>query len=446
MFDDTDCTAVASDMARLTAAAEAAGLVAVARLALRRREEGSRRHLSQEECDSYTADEVGALLRLSRPAARGRLVLALDLLLHRPATLAALTRGAICAARARRISEALVVLDHAVAAGVEAEALRRAPEQTPAQLTARLTRLVLRADAEAAHRRTEAAVRERRCSIRVLHDGTALLQVLGRTAVVAAAYERIDTVARSLVGAEQTVRGKPGENVTGEGKGEGEGEGEAPAPGRRLDQTRSDVLLGLLLGDPDSISGAAGVSVTLDVVAPAGTMLGDQAPGELVGYGPVSAEVVRELGEDAAWRRWVTDADGTVLHRTSRRYRPSQAMVQLLRARDGTCRFPTCRRRASACDLDHVVPWPIGATCASNLVALCRHHHRLKHRGGWDVRQDADGTLRWRTPAGLEHVSRPRRLDDVIPTRLPATPSGTVRSGVPLPVTVPDPALDPPPF
>ena len=121
-------------------------------------------------------------------------------------------------------------------------------------------------------------------------------------------------------------------------------------------------------------------------------------------------------------------------------------MVQLLRVRDGTCRFPTCRRRASACDLDHVVPWPTGATCASNLVALCRHHHRLKHRGGWDVRQDTDGTLRWRTPAGLEHVSRPRRIDDVIPARLPATPSGTVRSGVSLPVTVPDPALDPPPF
>jgi hypothetical protein len=197
-------------------------------------------------------------------------------------------------------------------------------------------------------------------------------------------------------------------------------------------------VLGLLVGDPDSISRAVGVNVTVDVVAPAGTLLGGDSPGELVGYGPVSADVVRELAEDAAWRRWVTDAEGAVVQRVSRRYRPGAAMVQLLRARDGTCRFPTCRRRASACDVDHVVPWPAGATDVANLAVLCRHHHRLKHRGGWDVRLDPDGTLRWRTPDGTEHVSRPRRLDDVVADR----PGDHGDHGD----AVADPALDPPPF
>jgi hypothetical protein len=200
MLEDAGCTAVASSMARIGSAAEAAGLVAVAELALRRRAQGARRGLSDDECDEYTADEVGALLQMSRLAARGRLVLALDLFRRRPATLAALTRGDICVVRARRISEALAVLDDEAAGAVEAEALRTAPDQTPAQLTARLARLVLRADSDAARRRTEAAVRERRCSIRVLHDGTALLQVLGRTELVVAAYGRIDAVARSLAG------------------------------------------------------------------------------------------------------------------------------------------------------------------------------------------------------------------------------------------------------
>ncbi len=438
MFDETACTAVATSMARIASAAEAAGLVAVAELALRRRAEGVRRGLSADECDGYSADEVGVLLQMSRPAARARLALALDLFQHRPATLAALTRGDICLVRARRMSEALSVLPQETADAVEVDALRRAPEQTPAQLTARLSRLVVRADADAARRRTEAAVRERRCSVRVLHDGTALLQVLGRTELVVAAFERIDEVARSVLrGGDGHADGPDG--ATGEGP---DGAPSATSPGRALDQTRADVLLGLLVGDPDTVSGAVGVSVTLDVVAPAGTLLGGDAPGELVGYGPLGPDVVRELAEDAAWRRWVTDADGTVLQRVSRRYRPGRAMVDLLRARDGTCRFPTCRRRASACDIDHVVPWPAGPTAVGNLVVLCRHHHRLKHRGGWQVRQDPDGTLRWCSPSGHEHVSRPRRLDDV----LPAPPTAAVPDPPPRGRDAADLSIDPPPF
>ena len=54
--------------------------------------------------------------------------------------------------------------------------------------------------------------------------------------------------------------------------------------------------------------------------------------------------------------------------------------------RDETCRFPLCRRRAEACDLDHVKAWEEGgSTSASNLAHLCRMHHRLKHAGSWSV-------------------------------------------------------------
>lgn len=147
---DTACIAVAGSMARICAAAEASGLVAVAELALARRTDGRRHGLDADECDEYTADEVGALLRMSRQAARARLFLALDLLQRRPATLAALTRGDICLTRARRISEALAPVAEDVADGVEQEALRGAREQTPAQLSARLTRLVLPRDPVAA--------------------------------------------------------------------------------------------------------------------------------------------------------------------------------------------------------------------------------------------------------------------------------------------------------
>lgn len=426
---DSAYATVTASMARIAAASEAAGLVAVAELALQRREQGRARGLGPEECDEYTADEVGALLQMSRNVARARLFLPLDLFTRRPATLAALTSGQICPMRARRLSEGLAHVSPEVADGVEREALRRAPEQTPAQLTARLTRLVLRADADADERRARAAVRERRCSIRVIGDGTAMLSVIGRTELVVAAWERIDAAARGVVRGSTAETGLPA--------------------GRALDQTRADLLLGLLVGDPDSVS-AAGVAVTIDVVAPAGTLLGGDEPGELVGYGPIPAHVVRELAEDASWRRWVTAADGTVVSRSTRRYRPSAAMVRLLRARDGTCRFPTCRRRASACDLDHVVPWPAGATDEANLVSLCRHHHRLKHRAGWTVRLSERGDLHWLTPSGVAHVSPAQSLVDIVPTDPAAvdshrTASGAAVTGCPVDRST-DLDPDPPPF
>ncbi len=58
-------------------------------------------------------------------------------------------------------------------------------------------------------------------------------------------------------------------------------------------------------------------------------------------------------------------------------------MRELVRTRDGTCRMWGCTRAATHTDLDHVRPWPEGATTAGNLVALCRRHHRMKQRGRW---------------------------------------------------------------
>ena len=113
-----------------------------------------------------------------------------------------------------------------------------------------------------------------------------------------------------------------------------------------------------------------------------------------------------------------------------------------MRARDALCRFPSCRRRARACDLDHVVPHPDGPTEPDNLLALCRTHHRAKHLGRFRVRLARDGTAVWTTPTGREVVDPPpsggqpscghdraaecaeptptRRPSDATPTRRPA--------------------------
>ncbi len=108
--------------------------------------------------------------------------------------------------------------------------------------------------------------------------------------------------------------------------------------------------------------------------------------------------------------------------------RPPPALAELVRARDGRCRFPGCHVSARFCDLDHVRPWPLGPTTAANLVCLCRRHHRTKQRPGWVVRLDSLGTLWWDDPSGRVRSSEP--LDALHPMVLPR-PAARVLSTLP---------------
>jgi hypothetical protein len=94
-------------------------------------------------------------------------------------------------------------------------------------------------------------------------------------------------------------------------------------------------------------------------------------------------------------------------HLTTQGYRPGQALATLVRQRDAGCRFPGCSVPARQCDLDHVVPWPHGPTVATNLLSLCRRHHRLKQRHRWRVRLRPDGVAEWTDPTGRRHLSDP---------------------------------------
>ena len=105
----------------------------------------------------------------------------------------------------------------------------------------------------------------------------------------------------------------------------------------------------------------------------------------------VSAETSRRLSCDAAVVRMEHGTDGEVLSvgRKTRTVPPS--IRRALQARDRSCRFPGCTARR--CDAHHVEHWVDGgATSLSNLVLLCRRHHRAVHEGGFEVRQRHDGT------------------------------------------------------
>jgi hypothetical protein len=90
-------------------------------------------------------------------------------------------------------------------------------------------------------------------------------------------------------------------------------------------------------------------------------------------------------------------------------YRPSAGLARFIRARDLTCRFPGCTAPAEFCDIDHVIPYPLGATHASNLACLCRKHHLLKTfwTGDWELTLRPDGAAVWTSPTGQTYTTYP---------------------------------------
>ena len=91
----------------------------------------------------------------------------------------------------------------------------------------------------------------------------------------------------------------------------------------------------------------------------------------------------------------------------SEAYRPGARLRRLIRLRDGRCRFPGCAISARQCDIDHVVPWPFGPTAASNLILLCRRHHRVKQRHRWALTLLADARVEWIDPTGRRLLTWP---------------------------------------
>ncbi len=72
----------------------------------------------------------------------------------------------------------------------------------------------------------------------------------------------------------------------------------------------------------------------------------------------------------------------------------SPALRRALAVRDGRCRGHGCTVPAAWTDAHHIVHWADGGqTCLTNLVLLCRRHHRLLHTGGWQAVRQTDGPI-----------------------------------------------------
>jgi hypothetical protein len=119
-------------------------------------------------------------------------------------------------------------------------------------------------------------------------------------------------------------------------------------------------------------------------------------------HGPsMPAETARRLACDCSLVPIVESEDGEPLNvgRKTRSIPP--AIQRALNARDhGCCRFPGCSNTRYL-DGHHIQHWAHGGeTKLSNLVSLCRFHHRQVHEGNVVVLVLDDGAVRFVTPTG----------------------------------------------
>ncbi|MPY97766.1 MAG: DUF222 domain-containing protein [Actinophytocola sp.] len=357
-------------------------------------------------CERETADEVGLALAVGRHQADRQVELATQIARRFPRLLAALERGDVDVSKAEKVVEtgALLSDEHADQLDAAMEPLLAGRDGASIQRSARYR--VDKLDPDGAAERVRRCREDRRLELRFAENGMADLCAYLPAETACAIYGRIDAIAKS----DKTRRDE-----------------------RSLDAIRADVLTELLLGKRQSYR-----HVQIQITVPVTTLLGTRdLPGDLEGYGPIPADIAREMAADprCTWRRLLTDSPtGQLLEMGRHRYKPPAQLGDYVRARDQRCLVPGCNRPSRRCDTDHSVEWQHhGTTDAKLLVCLCRRHHRLKDRPGWQFEFHED-TLTITTPTGRKYRPRAPRIAEPEPEPPPE----------PEPEPPPEPGAEPP--
>ena len=388
--DDAAVVAAIEDGARAEAAAGARRLAAIAELARRRVLDDDER--ATWACDMWdsAAAEVGAAMNISHRRASGQMRIAETLRDHLPAVAQLFLRGRLSTRVVSTITwRTRLVTDDAVWALLDAALAERAetwgplPEKT---LIAAVDALVLQFDKAALIARREVA-RTRDFTVGYRDDEAGLTAVWGTLLAPDAAVlnKRVAAMAATVC---------------------------ADDP-RSLGERRADALGALANGNeylpcacesPDCPARQAQPAPKSSVVV---HVLTDQTVGTaiLAGTEAIPTPLLAQLLRNGARLRPLCPPSAE--HEPG--YRPSAKLARHIRNRDLTCRFPGCTMPAEFCDIDHVIPYPIGPTHPSNLTCLCRKHHHLKTfwTGDWDLKLLPDGTAEWKSPTGRTYTTHP---------------------------------------
>ncbi|MGH3853166.1 MAG: DUF222 domain-containing protein [Pseudonocardiaceae bacterium] len=504
------------------------------------------------QAPEYAADEIRAALAWTRNAAYREYHFAEALLVRLPTVFTALDTGAICRGKAWLFTELCAQLTDEQAQVVCERLLPDATRLTTGELAARIKKLAMALDPEWAAHRYASAVRDRDVIGYLDEDGTAT--VTGRKLPAdqaAAACARIEDLAKAAKRAGHPGRIGPlrADIYVGllEGRWQHLTRGQIiadllahatpkdttpqdPTPDRVSDDdpaadasTDDDPAAnGAADGDTDPAADApdgggqhtAGERVGVELRVGLSTLLGrDQHPGEIPGWGPVTADTAHTIvaaQRTVEWRYAITDPEGQLILAGITRRRPAipegsglgpglpaegealapgrGGIVELhvpaallteltthpdaygadgewaaviadlaaqyatartqdapctqdtpcaqdgvsarrvpeqdpasrfagavlrrhVQIRDRVCVHPGCRCPAGHADLDHTVDHVHGGvTAEANSGPLCRHDHRLKHVGGWRLRQPEHGHFVWTSPLGrIYHSQRHAR-------------------------------------
>lgn len=342
--------------------------------------------------DDLTAFEIQARLSITRYGAEAKVALAQDLD-EFPLVADALARGDIDTHKARILLDPALSLTSDQRHDIHRDLVPSAPTLTGPQLRARMRRAALTANPVRAATRHQQAHATRTVTVEPAPDGMSWFSALLRCDDAEAARVYVDALAASA---------------------------KTPTDTRTADQRRADAFSDLFRTLLDRGLDLEGLELPrtarrrphLQVTVGAGTLLGlDESPGTLTGYGPIPADIARQIATDATWQALVTDATtGEVTSLGTTAYRPGAVLARTVIARDVTCTFMGCQVPADRCDLDHTPEFdPARAateqTRFDTLYARCRSHHGAKTTKRWHASRDpATGDSIWTAPTG--HVYR----------------------------------------
>jgi hypothetical protein len=375
----------------------------------------------------FAAAEIACATHLAPITARMRLERAQQMVDTLPATLAAQEAGLLDGYRAAIIAEGVATLPDELRPQVERRVLRSASTCTASELRRRVAHAVMAADPTGAADRAARAAQSRHTSVAPIGDDMALFRAVLSAPDALTVHGVLDTVATSLT-ASGHADGRGNAQLRADVFADlfrtlattGHAHIALPESGNRAGATQpaphvASPAAGLgfpATGGTPEVTGiaqaATGVAPCCDDGAPSGSGLGPRVsltvhldiatlagmadrPGEITGFGAVTADTARALAASASTVRTLVErpiaplgADGAEANsgppaprglagRHSDNparshvcgsavdpgravYRPPDATADFVRARDRHCQFPGCRTRAERCDIDHRLP------------------------------------------------------------------------------------------
>jgi hypothetical protein len=185
-----------------------------------------------------------------------------------------------------------------------------------------------------------------------------------------------------------------------------------PADDRTAGQRRADALVDIcqLAVRTGSLPDNGGEPPQVVVTVPYDVLTGELRRGVLDNGERISPAAARRLACDAQLLPVLLGGAGQPLDLGRSRRLFTGPIRRALVVRDRGCAFPHCDRPARWCDAHHLISWHHGGpTSVANGVLLCRHHHRVIHRGEWTVQLGADELPDFIPPAHLDPAQHPRR-------------------------------------